>query len=533
MMPSMFLLLMALFMGTVSVVLALLAIRWLDGRRDGASPLSRRKTLVEGPEPIIFLFRGTRLVDATAPAMNLLGSIGEDPVELTRLIAWLEPRFPDLSERWGEVATQGRIEVAGNAGTGIARLKLLAEDLTQGTIRLTINDPNAEDAGILVDSLTLQAMEEELELLRSSMNHTPMLAWRQNREGEVTWANAAYMVRAEEAAEGELSWPLPRLIDMPSLPAGSTRLTRRTQLQAGGSDLWFDCHAHRSGDQTMYFALPADAAVRAERGLREFVQTLTKTFADLPTGLAIFDRERNLQLFNPALIDLTGLSAGFLTARPTLFDFLDKLRDARMVPEPKDYRSWRQQMNNLETAAATGRHVETWSLPGGRTYRVTGRPHPDGAVAFLLEDITSEISLTRKFRADLSLGALVLDGIDDGLVVFGASGQFLLCNNTYQQLWGGKSRSMTDAIEDWRGQVEAGAGFAALQDRLTNREGQTRSDGAMAAPDGGLLSWSVRTLSGGRLMVRFRLPDRPVDSTEQQADEQPQGAARQKVVGAD
>ena len=71
----------------------------------------------------------------------------------------------------------------------------------------------------------------------------------------------------------------------------------------------------------MMFALPADAAVRAERSLREFVQTLTKTFADLPIGLAIFDQSRKLQLFNPSLIDLTRLPTGFLTARPTLFDY--------------------------------------------------------------------------------------------------------------------------------------------------------------------------------------------------------------------
>ena len=172
------------------------------------------------------------------------------------------------------------------------------------------------------------------------------------------------------------------------------------------------------------------------------IRDRTKTFADLPTGLAIFDRERNLQLFNPALIDLTGLSAGFLTGRPTLFDFLDKLRDARMVPEPKDYRSWRQQMNNLEAAAATGHHVETWSLPGGQTYRVTGRPHPDGAVAFLFEDITSEISLTRKFRAELTLGAHVLDGLEDALAVFSPSGQMLLSNRSYVALWGEKSETL-------------------------------------------------------------------------------------------
>lgn len=498
--------LIALFAGTTSVILAILCIRWLDGRP--GRMVSRRGggAMATGTEPIVFLFRGSAMVDATAPARLLMESIAGKSPDLTRLTAWLENRFPGLRDRIGALQAQGRIELTGDMGNGSAQMRLQIDDLPDDMTRVSLNDPTAENAGIVVDSLALQAMEEELELLRGSMNHTPMLAWRQDGEGNVTWANAAYLKRAEQAMGGELTWPLPRLLELPSLSGAASRLSRRAQLEAGGAVLWFDCHAHRSADQTMFFALPADAAVRAERGLRDFVQTLTKTFADLPTGLAIFDRERNLQLFNPALIDLMGLPAGFLTARPTLFDFLDKLRDARMVPEPKDYRSWRQQMSNLETAAATGRHVETWSLPGGQTYRVTGRPHPDGAVAFLFEDITSEISLTRKFRAELNLGALVLDGIEDALAVFGANGQFLLCNKSYETLWGRKDQTMFQAIENWRGQVEAGAGFDALANRLTGQD-RSRDSGAMTAPEGGLMSWSVRALSGGRQLLRFRLPE--------------------------
>ena len=174
--------------------------------------------------------------------------------------------------------------------------------------------------------------------------------------------------------------------------------------------------------------------MRAEQSQREFLQTLTKTLADLPAGLAIFDRERQLQLFNPALLDLTGLAAGFPATRLSLYSVLDQLRELRMIPEPRDYRSWRRQISTLETAAAAGHHVETWSLPGGRTYRVTGRPHPGGAIAFLFEDITSEITLTRKFRAELTLGAQVMDALDQALIVFNAVGQVVLTNKAYENM---------------------------------------------------------------------------------------------------
>jgi hypothetical protein len=87
-------------------------------------------------------------------------------------------------------------------------------------------------------------------------------------------------------------------------------------------------------------------------------------------------------LFNPALIDLTALPADFLSARPNLLSFFDRLRDHRMMPEPKNYGSWRHQMADLVAAAADGRYQETWSLPSGAVYSVSGQPHPDGAVAF-------------------------------------------------------------------------------------------------------------------------------------------------------
>lgn len=499
--------LISVTLGTLSVVLAVLVIRWFDRQRNGV-PLRSHNMLEAGPEPIIFLFRGAQLIDGTTPARALMDNVGGPGSDFTRLKPWLEQRFPDLDTKLTSLAARGRIDLSGALGTGSARQRLIIEDLGEATLRVSLSDPTAENAGITIDSLTLQAMEEELHTLRGSMDQTPMLAWRQDDQGQITWANAAYMGRATELTQGDLSWPPPRLIELPSLAQDAGRAMRRAQLDLGGTILWFDCHAHRSGNQTMFFALPADAAVRAERGLRDFVQTLTKTFADLPTGLAIFDRDRNLQLFNPSLIDLTGLSASFLTARPTLFDFLDKLREARMVPEPKDYRSWRQQMSNLETAAATGRHVETWSLPGGQTYRVTGRPHPDGAVAFLFEDITSEVSLTRKFRAELNLGSDVLNGIDDAVAVFGTGGQFLLCNRAYNQLWGKKSSSLRTALMHWRENIDAGPGFGVLENRLTHSDSENRRDtGAMAAPDGRMMSWTVTSLAGGRQLVRFRQQD--------------------------
>ena len=156
---------------------------------------------------------------------------------------------------------------------------------------------------------------------------------------------------------------MPKLFDQPEPQKG--RLPR-VKLQMPSGAEWFDLIRTPIADETLCYAQAADKAVQAETALREFMQTLTKTFADLPIGLAIFDRARCLQMFNPALTDLTTLAPELLIARPTLNAFLDAMRAKAMIPEPRDYRTWRKQLARLEEEASMGIFEETWSLPGGR-----------------------------------------------------------------------------------------------------------------------------------------------------------------------
>jgi PAS domain-containing protein len=258
--------------------------------------------------------------------------------------------------------------------------------------------------------------------------------------------------------------------------------------------------------------------VRAERALRDFVQTLTKTFAELPIGLAIFDRQRQMQLFNPALIDLLGVAPEFMSGRPTLYAFLDRLRETRMMPEPKDYRSWRQQMAELEQASAAGHHSETWTLPSGQTYRVTGRPHPDGAVAFLFEDISSEVSLTRRFRAELELGQEVIDALPQAMAVFLSSGELVTSNIAYAELWGvdpgatlGQMTAI-DALRTWQLLSEPNPIWAEARDYLGKIGPRAVWTAEARMQDGRRLGCRFAPLAGGSTLASFSLleADAPV-----------------------
>ena len=177
-----------------------------------------------------------------------------------------------------------------------------------------------------------------------------------------------------------------------------------------GEPHWFEVSESQGPDgETLGFALDADDLVAAEASLRRFIETLTETFAHLPIGLAVFDKNRRLGLFNPALTDLVKIDAVWLAGRPSLRDFLERLRETRQMPEQKDFAAWRRKLGELEEGARDGTYEENWVLPSGKIFRVTGRPHPQGALAFLFEDISTAIQLERKYRSELELSQATLD----------------------------------------------------------------------------------------------------------------------------
>ena len=106
------------------------------------------------------------------------------------------------------------------------------------------------------------------------------------------------------------------------------------------------------------------------------------------------------------------------------------------MPEQKDFASWRRKLSELEEGAREGTYEENWQLPSGKIFRVTGRPHPQGALAFLFEDISTSIMLERKYRSELELSQATLDRMSEAVAVFDASGMLVFVNSAFERLWG-------------------------------------------------------------------------------------------------
>lgn len=478
----------------------------------GTGKRANHSVFLDSAQGTVFLFDGDTLIDSTAGARQLLSASRARGGNWQRMIAYLTPYFPDIDQQLRRLSLEGSIALDSRSETG--KPLLLNAELNCGVTRITLSDPSVGGKALVTDPLAFRAMNEELGQLREVIAHAPTLIWRESLAGEVVWANGAYLMRAISLMPvgKELGWPLPRIFERTA-----TQKTVQGQRAAitppGEATLWYDLVGFAVKEEKLVFALPADAAVQSETALRDFMQTLTKTFAQLPIGLAIFDRQRQLQLFNPALLDLTGLPADMLSLRPTLLTVLDALRDRNMIPEPKDYRNWRRQLVEMEKAAASGLYQERWNLPDGQTFQVTGRPHPNGALALMIEDITHEVSRSRRYRSDLELGQAVIDEMEEAVAVFSASGQLVMSNMGYATLWpqapGANlgEGTLREVALHWRAQTAPGVLWSEVEEFISTVGDRVAWRAETRLLDGRGLHCRFAPLSGGATLAAFRVSD--------------------------
>ncbi|CAN0265685.1 unnamed protein product, partial [Chrysoparadoxa australica] len=203
------------------------------------------------------------------------------------------------------------------------------------------------------------------------------------------------------------------------------------------------------------------------------------------------------------------LPVDFLSAKTNLLSFFDQMRENRMMPEPKNYASWRDKLYDVVSAAREDRYCETWNLPSGLTYKITGRPHPDGAVAFLIEDISAEISLTRRFRSELELTQSVLDCFEDAVAVFSRLGVLTFSNAAYRAQWDCDPDSafaeitIVDATKDWQQACDASPIWPDLREFVLTLRDRQSIGADLVLKTGEPMRCVVQPVAAGATLVRF------------------------------
>jgi len=492
----------------LAAVSAVLIVSKIAGQ--GAKPVAN--FLANSSNETVFLFSDQFLVDATPPAILYIGTPCDRNLVWRALIGKLALSSPEIVQHMTDLSDYGHafdLRVTADSDDLVISGKPEA-----GLLRITISKATESPDAAPIRPGTVAAMTDELTILREAVELSPAIAWKKAQNGDIIWATKSYLdLLASTTAEQDM--PNGRLTDVfdrtaPPAPKHQGSVRRALSHHNGKADQWFEetsCLAADGG--YLHFAIHADPLVKAENSLRNFVQTLTQTFAHLPIGLAIFDRDRQLALFNPALLDLTGLAPEWLSGRPTLYAFLDQLRENRHIPEPKNYKSWRDRVSALERGARDGTYDENWPLPDGRTYKVIGRPHPQGAVAFLFEDITDALGLQRQFRMEIEQGQSVLDVMPVAVAVFSSDRALVMSNAPYAKLWGGDPGQrlarleFDDLLDVWEKQTEPSPLWQELRNRTAQPLATKHCFGTLAHVSGQIFQLDICPLTRGAMICLF------------------------------
>lgn len=269
-----------------------------------------------------FLINGGSVRAMTAPARALLEDLGSSRSKLVLLKHYLLNDCPSIQQDLDALVVDGiafRHHCPRGDGSAI---EILGEPRGSSAI-LSIRPASEEARALQHAEDKLKNATREIGFLRAIINSAPVLAWIQTPDNQITWANTPYRERFNPATEGlpdhRIANAFGHVMETVPLTArgSETRARKLVAPPADSEPQWFEVQeiAGPNGSKLGY-AIETNELVAAEASLRRFVETLTETFAHLPIGLAVFDKNRRLGLFNPALTELVKIDAVWLAADP-------------------------------------------------------------------------------------------------------------------------------------------------------------------------------------------------------------------------
>jgi signal transduction histidine kinase len=261
-------------------------------------------------------------------------------------------------------------------------------------------------------------------------------------------------------------------------------------------------------DQVAALRVVLDEGHKAERAgadAKPSVETRFRSFDRLATAFAVFDAHQRLTHFNQAYIDLWQLDIDWLATRPRDGEILDRLRQARRLPEKADYREWKRSW--LAAYGSNAQIEEQWHLPDGRTLHVVAGSEGEAGVTYLYENVTERLALESRYNALIEVQRETLDTLREGVAVFAPNGRLRLYNLAFATIWRLNPRQLDaephveeiidwcrilyEAPEDWES-IKA-AVTAIVSERVPLEKQFDRPDGrvltctALPLPDGGTL----------------------------------------------
>lgn len=228
----------------------------------------------------------------------------------------------------------------------------------------------------------------------------------------------------------------PRVTTIPATIAGARRVLRVHDLPL------------RDGG-TGGVAVDVHEIEEAHAGLKRARDAQRAMLDRLSAGVAQFSADRALVFCNQPFRRTFAMKPEWLADRPEFDRVLERMREAKRLPEVRDFPGWKAERRDW-FHAAEGAIEEQWHLPGGTHLRVVAQPLPEGGLLLIFEDRTEQVQLASARDTLLRVRTATFDNLFEALGVFAADGRLQIWNAKFRQVWG-----LDDAFLDGHPRVDA------------------------------------------------------------------------------
>jgi signal transduction histidine kinase len=376
---------------------------------------------------------------------------------------------------------------------------------------VALNNLRAELAELKIERGRLMS---SISAFQDMLDAIDLPAWQRDTEGRLTWVNHAYGSAVEAISpqqavnEGRefLATIARERIRASSTPESPFHDKISTVVH--GNRTFFDVVDVKvpGGSAGIAVDISDIEAVRAE--LERTLKSHAETLDHLATPVAIFDRDRRLQFYNQAFVELWELDIGFLESKPDNSELLERLRAAKKLPDQLNWKTWKD--NALSVYRALDTQSDLWHLPNGQTLRVFATAHPQGGATWVFENLTEQVDLETRYNTLVKVQGETIDHLSEGVAVFGADGRIRLSNPAFRALWGitevqAKPGTHIRALgEACAPSYDRPDGWKTFGELITSFDDERRSSqGTLELFSGLVLDYAVIPLPNAQTMLTF------------------------------
>jgi PAS domain-containing protein len=287
-----------------------------------------------------------------------------------------------------------------------------------------------EDVLWLIDASSTAAADRarrEAERLREMLDAIPMPVWRRNADHTLLDCNRAYAGAVDATPDLAVA-------ECRELAAGARPGERRHVVTGGARRLFEIGEMPVRASETIGFAIDRTELETMEEELRRHIDAHAEVLEGIRPAVAVYGPDMRLKFFNSAFSSMWGLADDWLAAQPSFEEVLERLREARQLPEAADFRAFKAEQLRMFTTLIQPQQ-ELVHLRDDRTLLVSIAPHPLGGLTFIYEDVSDRLALERSCQTLTQVRRATLDHLFEGIAVFGSDGLLKLRNPAFLTIW--------------------------------------------------------------------------------------------------